>query len=59
MNHHLFTEFRIGQSNHSLCKTGSMTTEHSLQFCPLQDLVEKPTRQAELYGSLQRANVSI
>lgn len=75
LNHHLFTKFRIGQSDQCPCQTGSMTTEHLLQSCPLQDglrrqiWMEKTTVQGKLFGSLedlqrtatfaQRAGVSI
>ncbi|KAK7092397.1 hypothetical protein V1264_008145 [Littorina saxatilis] len=58
MNHHLFTKFRIGQSNQCPCQTGSMTTEHLLQTCPLHDghgsqiWAEATTVQGKLYGSL-------
>ncbi|KAK7088534.1 hypothetical protein V1264_022444 [Littorina saxatilis] len=58
MNHHLFTKFRIGQSDQCPCQTGSMTTEHLLQTCPLHDglrsqiWAEATTVQGKLYGSL-------
>ncbi|KAK7116490.1 hypothetical protein V1264_002161 [Littorina saxatilis] len=58
MNHHLFTKFRIGQSDQCPCQTGSMTTEHLLQTCPLHDglrsqiWAEATTVQGKLYSSL-------
>ncbi|KAK7114974.1 hypothetical protein V1264_000931 [Littorina saxatilis] len=58
MNHHLFTKFRIGQSDQCPCQTGSMTTEHLLQTCPLHDglrsqiWADATTVQGKLYGSL-------
>lgn len=75
MNHHLYTKFKIGQTDQCPCQTGSMTTEHLLQSCPLHDglrhqiWAEETTVQRKLYGSLedlqrtatfaQRAGVSI
>jgi ribonuclease HI len=59
MNHHLFTKFRIGQSDQCPCQTGSMTTEHLPQFCPLhnglrhQIWAEETTVQRKLFGSLE------
>ena len=35
LKHHLFTKFHIGESEQCPCKTGSQTTEHLLQSCPL------------------------
>ena len=59
MNHHLYTKFRIGQSDQCPCQTGSMTTEHLLQSCPLHDglrrqiWTEETTVQGKLYGGLE------
>ena len=55
---HLFTKFRIGQSDQCPCQTASMTTEHLLQTCPLHEAlrrqiwtVETPVAR-KLFGSL-------
>ena len=58
LNHHLFTKFRIGQSEQCPCGTGSQTTEHLLQSCPLHEALRKriwPDHKAmtqKLYGCL-------
>ena len=59
LNHHLFTKFRIGQTDQCPCQTGSMTTEHLLQSCPLHDdLRDRTWPRAtsvarKLYGDLE------
>ena len=37
LRHHLFHKFRIGETDQCPCGTGSQTTEHILQTCPLLD----------------------
>jgi len=37
LNYHLYTKFKIGQSDLCPCQTDSMTTEHLLQKCPLHE----------------------
>ena len=58
LNHHLFHKFRIGQSDQCPCQTGSMTTEHLLQDCPLYEALRRQTWTEEtplrrkLFGAL-------
>ncbi|PVD18237.1 hypothetical protein C0Q70_21784 [Pomacea canaliculata] len=35
LNHHLYTKLRIGQTDQCPCQTGSQTTTHLLQECPM------------------------
>ena len=74
-SYHLFTRFRIGQSEFCPCQTGSMTTEHLLKACPLHNNLRRQFWPVEtqvvrkLFSSLdnlqhtpafvQRAEVSI
>ena len=59
MNYHLFTKLKIGQTDQCPCKTGSMTTEHLLQSCPLHTTLrnqfwdQDTPLQRKLYGSLE------
>ena len=59
LNHHLFTKFHIGQSEQCPCGTGSQTTEHLLQSCPLHEALRQriwPDHKAmaqKLYGCLE------
>ena len=59
LRHHLFTKFHIGESEQCPCKTGSQTTEHLLQSCPLYRTHRdrtwpEPTPVArKLYGGLE------
>ena len=59
MNAHLFNKFHVGQSDQCPCQTGSMTTEHLLQACPLHDDLRRQTWtvatpvQRKLFGSLE------
>ena len=59
LKHHLFHKFKIGQSDQCPCGTGSQTTEHILQTCPLLDTRRRkvwpdpiPETQ-KLYGALE------
>ena len=58
LNHHLYTKFRIGQTEQCPFRTGSQTTEHLLQSCPLHEALRKrklPDHKAmtqKLYGCL-------
>ena len=61
LNHHLYSKYRIGHTEQCPCGTGSQTTEHLLQSCPIYE----PLRELEgiwpdhtpvarkLYGSLR------
>ena len=56
--HHLYSNLPIGHAEQCLCGTGSQTTEHLLQSCPLYELLRKgiwpdhtPVAH-KLYGSL-------
>ena len=58
LKHHLYSKFRIGESEQCPCGTGSQTTEHLLQSCPLHGALRDrawpettPVAQ-KLYGSL-------
>jgi hypothetical protein len=59
LNHHLYTKFRIGQTDQCPCQTGSQTTVHLLQDCPLhEDLrhrtwTEETPVERKLHGSLE------
>lgn len=59
LRHHLFHKFRIGQTDQCPCGTGSQTTEHILQTCPLLDTSRKevwpePVSETQkLYGTLR------
>ena len=59
LNHHLFSKLRIGHTEQCPCETGSQTTEHLLQSCPLYDALRNrtwpdPTPVArKLYGGLE------
>ena len=59
LNHHLYTKFRIGQSDQCPCQTGSQTTEHLLQACPLHEATRSQTWTEEtpvakkIYGTLE------
>ena len=59
LNYHLFSKLHIGQSEQCPCGTGSQTTEHLLQSCPLHEAPRKriwpdhlPVAK-KLYGSLE------
>ena len=58
LNHHMYTKFKIGPSEHCPCQTSSMTTEHLLQECPLYNTLrtriwpQSETLEKKLYGSL-------
>ena len=58
LRHHLFHKFRIGQTDQCPCGTGSQTTEHILQTCPLLDTrrrkvwPEPVPETQKLYGAL-------
>ena len=58
LNHHMYTKFKIGQSEYCPCQTSSMTTEHLLQECPLHNILrtnfwpQPETLEIKLYGSL-------
>ena len=59
LNYHLYSKLRIGHTEQCPCGTGSQTTEHLLQSCPIY----KPLRKGiwpdhtpvarKLYGSLR------
>ena len=59
LRHHLFHKFRIGQSDQCPCGTGSQTTEHILQMCPLLDTRRREVwpnpvpETVKLYGALR------
>ena len=59
LNHHMFNKLRIGQTEQCPCKTGSQTTEHLLQSCPLHEVLRTRTWPdpipvtRKLYGSLE------
>ena len=59
LKHHLHSTFRIGDSEQCSCGTGSQTTEHLLQSCPLHQALRdrtwpEPTPLArKLYGGLE------
>ena len=59
LNHHLYTKFRIGQTEQCPCMTGSHTIEHMLQSCPLHEALRQriwPDHKAmaqKLYGGLE------
>ena len=58
LKHHLYSKFRIGDSEQCPCETGNQTTEHLLQSCPLHEALRdriwpEPTTVArKLYGGL-------
>ena len=58
LRHHLFHKFRIGETDQCPCGTGSQTTEHILQTCPLLDTrrrkvwPEPVPETQKLYGAL-------
>jgi hypothetical protein len=58
-NHHLYTKFCNGQSEQCPCQTGSQTTEHLLQVCPLHKALrhriwsEETPVARKLHGSLE------
>ena len=58
LNHHLYSSLRIGHTEQCPCGTGSQTTEHLLQCCPIYELLRKgvwPDHTpvaCKLYGSL-------
>ena len=59
LNHHLFNKLRIGHTEQCPCSTGSQTTEHLLQYCPLYEALRwkhwpdhTPLAQ-QLYGGLE------
>ena len=41
LNYHLYSKLRIGHAEQWPCGTVSQTTEHLLQFCPLDELLSK------------------
>ncbi|PVD26822.1 hypothetical protein C0Q70_11969 [Pomacea canaliculata] len=58
LNHHLYTKLRIGQTDQCPCQTGSQTTAHLLQECPMHEELrhriwtdETPVSR-KLHGSL-------
>lgn len=59
LNHHMYNQLHIGQTEQCPCRTSSQTTEHLLQSCPLHEALRKriwpnPTTAAQkLYGSLE------
>ena len=59
LNYHLYSKLRIGYAEQCPCGTGSQTTEHLLQFCPIYEPLRKgiwpdhtPVAR-KLYGSLR------
>ena len=59
LNHHMYTKFHIGTTEQCPCGTGSQTTEHLLQSCPLYKALRQMTWPdhtpvaRKLYGSLE------
>ena len=58
LNHHLYSKLQISHTEQCPCGTGSQTTEHLLQSCPIYKLLRKGIWQdhtpiaCKLYGSL-------
>ena len=44
-NHHLYSQLSISETEQCPCNTGSQTTEHLQQFCPLYEPLRKATLQ--------------
>ena len=59
LNHHLYSKLRIGHTQQCPCGTGSPTTQHLLQSCPIYEPLRKgvwPDHTpvaCKLYGSLR------
>ena len=59
LNYHLYSKLRIGHTEQCSCGTGSQTTEHLLQSCPIYEPLRKeiwPDHtpvDRKLYGSLR------